>query len=100
MQLGTGLNAEDLIFEEIPGEVLKPDMLTNAYRNFIKRDSLKHVTFHDLRHTHASHLLAQNIHPKIVSERLGHSTIKSLKLANVRFDPESGRSVDAAETCN
>jgi integrase len=46
-----------------------------SYRAFIKSNGFKHVTFHDLRHTHATHLLEQNIHPKIVSERLGHSTI-------------------------
>ena len=33
------------------------------------------VRFHDLRHTHATLLLRQGIHPKVVSERLGHSTI-------------------------
>jgi len=33
------------------------------------------VTFHGLRHCHATHLLAQNTHPKIVSDRLGHATI-------------------------
>ena len=33
------------------------------------------VRLHGLRHSHASHLLAANIHPKIVQERLGHSGI-------------------------
>jgi len=36
---------------------------------------LKGVRFHDLRHSHASQLLKQGIHPKIVQERLGHSSI-------------------------
>ncbi len=34
-----------------------------------------HVVIHGLRHTHASHLLKQNVHMKIASERLGHSSI-------------------------
>jgi integrase len=33
------------------------------------------VTLKGLRHSHASHMLASNIHPKIVQERLGHSSI-------------------------
>lgn len=33
------------------------------------------ITFHDLRHTHASIMLKQGVHPKVISERLGHSTI-------------------------
>ena len=33
------------------------------------------IRFHDLRHTHATQLLKQGVHPKIVSERLGHSSI-------------------------
>jgi integrase len=33
------------------------------------------ITLHALRHSHASHTLASNIHPKIVQERLGHSSI-------------------------
>ena len=33
------------------------------------------IRFHDLRHTHATQLLREGIHPKVVSERLGHSAI-------------------------
>ena len=33
------------------------------------------VRLHGLRHSHASHMLAANVHPKIVQERLGHSSI-------------------------
>jgi integrase len=33
------------------------------------------VRFHDLRHSHATHLLVAGVHPKVAQERLGHSTI-------------------------
>ncbi|MEO6197685.1 MAG: tyrosine-type recombinase/integrase, partial [Dehalococcoidia bacterium] len=33
------------------------------------------LRFHDLRHAHASLLMANGVHPKIVSERLGHSNV-------------------------
>jgi integrase len=40
------------------------------------RVGLKGVRLHDARHTHASLMLKQGIHPKIVQERLGHASIK------------------------
>ncbi|WP_245723228.1 tyrosine-type recombinase/integrase [Natribacillus halophilus] len=36
----------------------------------------KPIRFHDLRHTHATQLLKLNFHPKVVQERLGHSSIQ------------------------
>jgi integrase len=35
------------------------------------------IRFHDLRHSHATQLLSEGIHPKIAQERLGHSSIKT-----------------------
>jgi len=40
-----------------------------------KRTGVPRIRFHDLRHTHASHLLRARVHPKVVSERLGHSRV-------------------------
>ena len=37
--------------------------------------ALPRVRFHDLRHSHATHMLASGIHPKIAQERLGHATV-------------------------
>jgi len=75
LQLGVGLSKEDLIFEQIPGDRFTPTRISSAYNWFIKKNKLKRISFHSLRHTHATHLLECNIHPKIVSERLGHATI-------------------------
>ncbi len=58
------------------GNVVKPDSLTAEFRVAIRRvPNLPVVRFHDLRHSHATQLLAEGIHPKIAQERLGHSTI-------------------------
>jgi len=39
------------------------------------KDRPARIRFHDVRHSHARQLLAAGVHPKIASERLGHSTI-------------------------
>ena len=36
---------------------------------------LPRIRFHDLRHAHATHLLSNGVHPKVASERLGHSRV-------------------------
>lgn len=52
-----------------------PSSLTHAFTTLASRIGLDGLRFHDLRHTHATQLLRQGVHPKIVSERLGHSTV-------------------------
>ena len=47
----------------------------DAFRRLVRGTDIGHVRLHDLRHGHASTLLAEGVHPKVVSERLGHSTI-------------------------
>jgi integrase len=54
------------------GSTPQPRSLTHAVSAFLKEWN---VTLHKLRHSHASHMLAANIHPKVVQERLGHSSI-------------------------
>jgi len=41
----------------------------------IEGTALPRIRFHDLRHSHATHMLASGVHVKIASERLGHSKI-------------------------
>lgn len=45
------------------------------YRKVIESSGLSYIRFHDLRDTHATLMWQQGVHPKVVSERLGHSTI-------------------------
>lgn len=54
---------------------LPPNGITKAFRDLAKSLRLPTTRLHDLRHTHATLMLRQGVHPKIVSERLGHASI-------------------------
>jgi integrase len=73
--LGRKITDDSLVFSHIDGTPIRPNTITYAWVNTVKRSGLKAIRFHDLRHTHASLMLQQGVHPKIVQERLGHSSI-------------------------
>jgi len=66
--------AETLLVTKEDGAGVQPRSLTHAVSEFMRSLGSK-VRLHGLRHSHASHLLAANVHPKVVQERLGHSGI-------------------------
>jgi len=53
---------------------MDPDQLSKAFLRLVKRLGFR-CRFHDLRHSHATHLLKSGVHPKVASERLGHASI-------------------------
>ena len=57
------------------GEPVQPRNLTHAFVIFLRKQGLPRVRLHDLRHSHATHMLASGVHPKIAQERLGHSSV-------------------------
>ena len=73
--IGVGWNEQGLVCTKLAGEPINPNTLTSGFANFVKRLDIPKVRFHDLRHTHATQLLKEGIHPKVVQERLGHATI-------------------------
>jgi integrase len=75
LSLGQGYNDLDLVFAQKNGKPLQPSEMARNYRKLVDKSGLPYIRFHDLRHTHATLLLQQGVHPKVVSERLGHSTI-------------------------
>ncbi len=73
--MGAGYEDGDLVFAEEDGSLLHPDRFTRRFARIMKAANLPPIRLHDLRHTHATLALAAGVHPKIVSERLGHSTV-------------------------
>ena len=73
--LSGGWPDHDLVFTREDGEPVHPDRLSWAFNRHVKEADLPRIRLHDLRHTHASLALAAGIHPKVVSERLGHATV-------------------------
>jgi integrase len=74
--LGIPLKDDDLVFSHLEGKPLRPNTITRAWSMLAARCGLKVIRLHDARHTHASLMLKQGIHPKIVQERLGHASIQ------------------------
>ncbi|CAA9589019.1 MAG: Integrase [uncultured Thermomicrobiales bacterium] len=72
---GAAYEDRDLVFCTDLGRPLGWRNVTRAFKRLLGAAGLKDVRFHDLRHTNATLLLEAEVHPKIVQERLGHSTI-------------------------
>lgn len=75
--MGIPIKDDDLVFSGIEGKPLLPDTVSHVWSKLVKRTGLEGIRFHDARHTHASLMLKQGVHPKVVQERLGHATIST-----------------------
>jgi integrase len=64
-----------LIFASRIGAPLDRKSLVEEFKELLKKANLPEIRFHDLRHTAATLMLKQGVHPKVVQERLGHSSI-------------------------
>lgn len=63
----------DYICVDEMGNIIKPNYLTESFSSLLKKNGLRHIRFHDLRHTCASLLLNNGIPMKQIQEWLGHS---------------------------
>lgn len=74
--MASGRRGDDgFVFSKPNGSPVHPDLISQTFQRFMAQSDLPRIRLHDLRHTHATILLQQNVHPKVVSERLGHSSI-------------------------
>lgn len=75
LKLGVRLSDDHFVCAHPDGRMMQPTWITHEWIRLIRGTGLPAYRFHDLRHAHATHLLASGAHPKVASERLGHSKI-------------------------
>ena len=73
--VGADFDDRGLVFHRPDGSCLRPEGVSNAFLSRVRRYGLPRLTLHGLRHTWATLALERGIHPRVVQERLGHSTI-------------------------
>ncbi len=74
-EFGEKLGNDNFVFARPDGRPLGPNAVTCTFAKVIRKAGLPRIRLHDLRHTHATLMLKAGIHPKVVSERLGHANI-------------------------
>lgn len=72
---GSAWQDTGLVFTLEDGSAIHPDRFSRWFSRLVDVAGLPHIRLHDLRHTHATLALQAGVHPKVVSERLGHATV-------------------------
>ncbi|HEY4037054.1 MAG TPA: tyrosine-type recombinase/integrase [Ktedonobacteraceae bacterium] len=75
VKAGDNWKAMNLVFTNDFGDFISVDKLLRHFKALLEKAGLPHMRFHDLRHSAATILLTMGVHPKVVQELLGHSTI-------------------------
>ena len=97
LQLGAGKLPDDaLLFATVNGEPLAPNLVSMSWHNFANDAGIGEVTFHALRHTHASQLIDAGVDIATISKRLGHATPAiTLSVYAHRFRRDDGKAAAA-----
>jgi integrase len=75
LRLGIRRHDDHHVVTQADGAPLQPNSIGHAFMMFLQATGLQRIRFHDLRHSHATQMLAAGVHPKIASERLGHAKV-------------------------
>jgi len=65
----------ELVNADSDGAPISPKHFNDYFNRIVKAAGVPRITFHGLRHTHLTHLLQAGVHPKVASERAGHTNI-------------------------
>lgn len=75
LHAGASWQEQGLVFPNRRGGYFSRARLYSLFKRLLKEAGLQDMRFHDLRHSAATILLSMGVHPKVVQEILGHSTI-------------------------
>jgi integrase len=75
LRVGVRPDGETFVVTQADGRPLQPRSISHEWVRLLAMKRLPRIRFHDLRHAHATHLLSAGVHPKVASERLGHSKV-------------------------
>jgi integrase len=101
LALGQGRPADDaLVFSTIDNGPIPPNNLSRDWWRFVKTRKLPKITFHGLRHSSVSMLIASGIDPLTVSRRVGHARVSTtLNIYSHKFentDAAAAKAIEAA----
>lgn len=82
-------NYLNYVFVNAQGRIVRPDYVTQHFSILLKNNNLRHIRFHDLRHSCASLLVAKGIPMKSVQEWLGHSSFSTTANIYAHLDSNS-----------
>ena len=80
---------DEYICTDALGRLYRPDYVSEHFALLLKKNGLRHIRFHELRHSCASLLLAKKVPMKMIQEWLGHSDISTTSNIYSHLDAES-----------
>ena len=96
--LGAAYRDDDLVFCQANGKLIEPRNFTRHFDILLRRAGIRHVTFHSLRHTHATELLRMKVDLKTIQGRLGHADFGTT--ANIYAQLADSLQQEAADKIN
>ena len=74
-ELGPLYDDQDLVFAQADGRPVASEVMLDRFQRALRRAGLPSLRIKDLRHVHASIMLSEGVHPRVVQEQLGHASI-------------------------